>query len=100
MPFLLLFGVCLQDPDSRYVSEIVFQLQPTPRDSSPPPPTPLQGVDFESIFGRFRVVFESILSRDSKTTRNRLENNRKTTRNRLPGEGGGGGGGRIRGGGL
>ena len=51
-------------------SEIVFQLQPTPPGFIPHHRTPSQGVDFESIFGRFRVDFESILSRDSKTTQN------------------------------
>ena len=69
--------------------------------SSPPPPTPLpafqlqpthpphhrppsQRVDFESFFGRFRVIFESILTRDSKTTRKRPQNDTKST----PWEGG------------
>ena len=64
-----------------WISDIVFQLQPTPQDSSPtttdPPPR-------ES----FSVVFESRLQIISKTFRERLENDRKTTRNRLPGRGG------------
>ena len=71
-------------------SEIVFQLQPTRRDSSSS--TTTNPLPRESISSRrFRVDFESILSRDSKTTQNRLENDRKTTRNRLPGRGVGGG---------
>ena len=71
-------------------SEIVFQLQPTPRDSSPtttdPPPR-------ELISGHFSVIFESILSRFRVATQNRLENDRISTRNRFPGKGVGSGGG-------
>ena len=61
-------------------SEIVFQLQPTPRDSSPtttdPPPR-------ESISSRFSVVFESISGRFRVATQNRLEIDSKTTEKRL-----------------
>ena len=62
-------------------SEIVFQLQPTPCDSSPtttdPPPKESISsrfpVVFESISSHFRVVFEPRLKIDSKTTEKRLE---------------------------
>ena len=55
-------------------SEIVFQLQPTPRESCPTTtdPPPRESISSRS-FGRFRVVFESRLKIDSKTTEERLE---------------------------
>ena len=66
------FSVC-------YCSEIVFQLQPTPRDSSPttidPPPR-------ESISSHFSVVFKSILSRFRVATQSRLNIDSETTEKR------------------
>ena len=69
-------------------SDVGFQLQPTPRESSAASDPPSQGVNFESFFGRFRVDFESIACRDLKSTQNQLENDRKATRRWLPERGG------------
>ena len=55
---------------------MVFQLQPTPRDSSPTTTDPLPR---ESISSRFSVIFESILSRFRIATRKRPKNDSKST---------------------
>ena len=78
--WVVFLGFCLNTKEWKI--RVVFQLQPTLRDSSPttdPPPT-------ESISSRFSVIFESILSRfrtrlenDSKSTRKRLKNDSKST---------------------
>ena len=63
-----------------YFSEMVFQLQPTPRDSSPTTTDPFPR---ESISSRFSVIFKSILSRFRVAIRNRLKIDSKTTEKRL-----------------
>ena len=69
-------------------SEIVFQLQPTLRDSShhhrPPPPRESISSRFRSFSSRSCVDFESRLDNDSKSIRKRSKNDSKST----PWEGG------------